>query len=139
MTNKFPQFGGGDQHDSHELLRHLLEAVRLVYVKICSIFSFSLKFLHKIIEYFFLSNIYNIFFDRSEDIRRYQAVILKHLNLTKISNMDAVEADSKLKTKFYGNQVSEGIMRAEQVFRGSLVSTVTCQVIFSVILILIFL
>lgn len=23
-----PQFGGGDQHDSHELLRHLLEAVR---------------------------------------------------------------------------------------------------------------
>ncbi|XP_023016937.1 ubiquitin specific protease 16/45 isoform X2 [Leptinotarsa decemlineata] len=25
---KMPQFGGGDQHDSHELLRHLLEAVR---------------------------------------------------------------------------------------------------------------
>lgn len=28
LTNKMPQFAGGDQHDSHELLRHLLEAVR---------------------------------------------------------------------------------------------------------------
>lgn len=28
LVNRMPQFGGGDQHDSHELLRHLLEAVR---------------------------------------------------------------------------------------------------------------
>ncbi|KAJ8946788.1 hypothetical protein NQ314_008771, partial [Rhamnusium bicolor] len=28
LISKMPQFGGGDQHDSHELLRHLLEAVR---------------------------------------------------------------------------------------------------------------
>lgn len=28
LTNKWPQFDGGDQHDSHELLRHLLESVR---------------------------------------------------------------------------------------------------------------
>lgn len=28
LTNKWPQFGDGDQHDSHELLRHLLESVR---------------------------------------------------------------------------------------------------------------
>lgn len=28
LINRMPQFGGGDQHDSHELLRHLLEAVR---------------------------------------------------------------------------------------------------------------
>ncbi|KAG5871052.1 hypothetical protein JTB14_037467 [Gonioctena quinquepunctata] len=28
LIGKMPQFGGGDQHDSHELLRHLLEAVR---------------------------------------------------------------------------------------------------------------
>lgn len=28
LTARMPQFGGGDQHDSHELLRHLLEAVR---------------------------------------------------------------------------------------------------------------
>lgn len=28
LVAKLPQFGGGDQHDAHELLRHLLEAVR---------------------------------------------------------------------------------------------------------------
>lgn len=28
LTKAFPQFGGGDQHDSHELLRHLLEGVK---------------------------------------------------------------------------------------------------------------
>lgn len=28
LVNRMPLFGGGDQHDSHELLRHLLEAVR---------------------------------------------------------------------------------------------------------------
>lgn len=28
FTKMFPQFGGGDQHDSHELLRHLLESVK---------------------------------------------------------------------------------------------------------------
>ncbi|CAG9832560.1 unnamed protein product [Diabrotica balteata] len=28
FTNKVPQFGFGDQHDAHELLRHLLEAAR---------------------------------------------------------------------------------------------------------------
>lgn len=27
LTNKCPQFEGGDQHDSHELLRHLLDSV----------------------------------------------------------------------------------------------------------------
>lgn len=27
FTKQHPQFGGGDQHDSHELLRHLLDAV----------------------------------------------------------------------------------------------------------------
>lgn len=28
LTKMWPQFGGGDQHDSHELLRHLLEGVK---------------------------------------------------------------------------------------------------------------
>lgn len=28
LSGRMPQFGGGDQHDAHELLRHLLEAVR---------------------------------------------------------------------------------------------------------------
>lgn len=27
FTHQHPQFGGGDQHDSHELLRHLLDSV----------------------------------------------------------------------------------------------------------------
>lgn len=30
LTKMCPQFGGGDQHDSHELLRHLLEGVKYV-------------------------------------------------------------------------------------------------------------
>lgn len=28
LTRIWPQFDGGDQHDSHELLRHLLESVK---------------------------------------------------------------------------------------------------------------
>ncbi|XP_063244272.1 ubiquitin carboxyl-terminal hydrolase 16/45 [Bacillus rossius redtenbacheri] len=28
LTQRWPQFAGGDQHDSHELLRHMLEGVR---------------------------------------------------------------------------------------------------------------
>lgn len=28
LGSRMPQFGSGEQHDSHELLRHLLEAVR---------------------------------------------------------------------------------------------------------------
>lgn len=28
LTKIWPQFDGGDQHDSHELLRHLLESVK---------------------------------------------------------------------------------------------------------------
>lgn len=27
LTSKCPQFEGGDQHDAHELLRHLLDSV----------------------------------------------------------------------------------------------------------------
>lgn len=30
LTKILPQFSGGDQHDSHELLRHLLESVKYV-------------------------------------------------------------------------------------------------------------
>lgn len=30
LTKIHAQFGGGDQHDSHELLRHLLESVKYV-------------------------------------------------------------------------------------------------------------
>lgn len=42
LTNAYPQFGGGDQHDSHELLRHLLEGVRYLYL------NFSFLICHKL-------------------------------------------------------------------------------------------
>lgn len=91
FTNRWPQFAGGDQHDSHEALRHLLESVR------------------------------------SEDLRRFQSVILKSLGYgTKIDPMN-VENEQKAKIKFYGNQAQERILRPEPVFRGFLVSTLTCQ------------
>ncbi|XP_022126856.2 ubiquitin carboxyl-terminal hydrolase 16 [Pieris rapae] len=91
LVNKLPQFGGGDQHDSHELLRHLLEAVR------------------------------------SEDLRRYQSVILSSLGMNSKVDPSKVDGDVKQKVKFYGQQASDTMLRPEQVFRGFLVSTLECQ------------
>uniref|UniRef100_U5EYX0 Ubiquitin carboxyl-terminal hydrolase n=1 Tax=Corethrella appendiculata TaxID=1370023 RepID=U5EYX0_9DIPT len=91
LTNKWPQFQGGDQHDSHELLRHLLESVR------------------------------------SEDLRRYQMVILKTLGFTSKVDPQTVEDVIRQKIKLYGQQASDRILRPEPVFRGFLVSTLTCQ------------
>lgn len=88
FTSKWPQFAGGDQHDSHEALRHLLESVR------------------------------------TEDLRRYQAVILQEMGYKKNLEVDDVK---KSIIKFYGNQASERILCPEPVFRGFLVSTLTCQ------------
>lgn len=91
FTSKWPQFAGGDQHDSHEALRHLLESVR------------------------------------SEDLRRFQSVILKELGFSNSVNPKDVNNEEKQKIKFYGNQAQERILRPEPVFRGFLVSTLTCQ------------
>lgn len=91
FTSKWPQFGGGDQHDSHEALRHLLESVR------------------------------------TEDLRRFQQVILSDLGYGTVIDPKNVELDQKQKIKFYGNQAQERIFRPEPVFRGFLVSTLTCQ------------
>lgn len=91
LTQRQPQFGGGDQHDSHELLRHLLEAVR------------------------------------SEDLRRYQTVILDKLGLSKKTDPSTVEGTTKQVIKFYGQQASDLMVRTDQVFRGVLVSTLQCQ------------
>ncbi|XP_041981890.1 ubiquitin carboxyl-terminal hydrolase 45 isoform X2 [Aricia agestis] len=91
LVNKLPQFGGGDQHDSHELLRHLLEAVR------------------------------------SEDLRRYQSVILSSLGVSSKVDPAKVDGEVKQKVKFYGQQASDTMLRPEQVFRGFLVSTLECQ------------
>lgn len=90
LTTKCPQFRGGDQHDSHELLRHLLESVR------------------------------------SEDLQRYQKVILQHLNY-KGQDINSVGEEMKQKCKIYGQQAGDRILRPEQVFRGFLVSTLNCQ------------
>uniref|UniRef100_T1PDR8 ubiquitinyl hydrolase 1 n=2 Tax=Musca domestica TaxID=7370 RepID=T1PDR8_MUSDO len=90
LCAKCPQFEGGDQHDSHELLRHLLESVR------------------------------------SEDLKRYQRVILHNLGY-KDQDIKSVSEDMKRKCKIYGNQAADRILMPEQVFRGFLVSTLTCQ------------
>lgn len=91
LTAKWPQFAGAEQHDSHELLRHLLESVR------------------------------------SEDLRRYQLVILLSLGYTRSSNPTTVDDIMKDKIKFYGSQAADRIFRPEPVFRGFLVSTLKCQ------------
>lgn len=91
FTTKWPQFAGGDQHDSHEALRHLLESVR------------------------------------SEDLRRYQSVILTEMGYNKSVNPSKVDEENRAVIKFYGNQASERILCPEPVFRGFLVSTLTCQ------------
>ncbi|XP_060804705.1 ubiquitin carboxyl-terminal hydrolase 16/45 [Amyelois transitella] len=91
LVNKLPQFDGGEQHDAHELLRHLLEAVR------------------------------------SEDLRRYQSVILSSLGMSSKVDPAKVDGEVKQKVKFYGQQASDTMLRPEQVFRGFLVSTLECQ------------
>lgn len=91
FTTKWPQFSGGDQHDSHEALRHLLESVR------------------------------------TEDLRRFQSVILRELGYNSSVNPKNVREEDKLKIKFYGRKVEERILHPEPVFRGYLVSTLTCQ------------
>lgn len=91
LSIRQPQFGCGDQHDSHELLRHLLEAVR------------------------------------SEDLRRYQTVILEKLGFTTKTDPTTVEEHKRQIIKFYGQQASDLMIRTDQVFRGILVSTLQCQ------------
>ncbi|XP_037938167.1 ubiquitin carboxyl-terminal hydrolase 45 isoform X2 [Teleopsis dalmanni] len=90
LCTKCPQFRGGDQHDSHELLRQLLESVR------------------------------------SEDLKRYQRVILQNLGY-KDKDINSVSEEMRQKCKIYGNQAADRILRPDQVFRGFLVSTLTCQ------------
>ncbi|XP_055910478.1 ubiquitin carboxyl-terminal hydrolase 16 isoform X2 [Eupeodes corollae] len=90
LCAKCPQFCGGDQHDSHELLRHLLESVR------------------------------------SDDLKRYQKVILQNIGYYD-QDTNNVSEDMKKKCKIYGQQAGDRILRPEQVFRGFLVSTLRCQ------------
>ncbi|XP_049532982.1 ubiquitin carboxyl-terminal hydrolase 45-like [Anopheles darlingi] len=94
LANRWPQFGDGDQHDSHELLRHLLESVR------------------------------------SDDLRRYQSLILQSLGELRELTPGQRNADLeayRAKVKYYGDQIAQWAFLPDHVFRGSLVSTLTCQ------------
>ncbi|XP_030564447.1 ubiquitin carboxyl-terminal hydrolase 16 isoform X1 [Drosophila novamexicana] len=68
---------------------------------------------------------------RSEDLKRYQRVILQNLGY-KDQDINSVSEELRQKCKIYGNQAADRILRPEQVFRGFLVSTLTCQDCFNV-------
>ncbi|XP_058126824.1 ubiquitin carboxyl-terminal hydrolase 45-like [Anopheles ziemanni] len=65
---------------------------------------------------------------RTDDLRRYQALILHTLGFgQKDKNYRDVDETRKAMLRFYGDQIAQWVFRPEQVFRGSLVSTLTCQ------------
>lgn len=67
---------------------------------------------------------------RTEDQKRYHKEILGFLNFKSSDyrgNKSDVPEDMKQKIRFYGEQVKERILCPEPVFRGFLVSTLTCQ------------
>ncbi|EDV95278.1 ubiquitin carboxyl-terminal hydrolase 45 [Drosophila grimshawi] len=68
---------------------------------------------------------------RAEDLKRYQRVILQNLGY-KDQDINSVSEELRQKCKIYGNQAADRILRPEQVFRGFLVSTLTCQDCFNV-------
>lgn len=59
-------------------------------------------------------------------MQRYYKVILEFFKYKKAEH-HLVPDEMKQKCKFYGNQASERILCPEKVFRGFLVSTLTCQ------------
>lgn len=91
LRKKCPQFEGGDQHDAHELLRHLLDTVR------------------------------------TEDLRRYQEAILRHVGLSKSTNPKEVDEKRKTLVKSLKQPLCDMLIRPDHIFRGSLVSTLVCQ------------
>ncbi|XP_068158915.1 LOW QUALITY PROTEIN: ubiquitin carboxyl-terminal hydrolase 16/45 [Drosophila tropicalis] len=68
---------------------------------------------------------------RNEDLKRYQRVILQNLGY-KDQDINSVSEEMRQKCKIYGNQAGDRILRPEQVFRGFLVSTLTCQDCFNI-------
>lgn len=115
IASRLHQFGGGDQHDSHELLRHLLELVRNEDLRVTSLFT--RRCLYR-------SNNNSWFFCYS--IQRYQTIILKEVGLSGKTNPHGVEENLKSRIKFYGNQAGARLLGPERVFRGVLVSTLEC-------------
>lgn len=89
---KCPQFQGFDQHDSHELLRHLLECVRV------------------------------------EDLKRYQKQIFAHNGLTSKVNPNELDEKQKEAIKKMNTRITDTVtLRPEHLFKGTLVSTLTCK------------
>ncbi|XP_043501548.1 ubiquitin carboxyl-terminal hydrolase 16 isoform X1 [Polistes fuscatus] len=62
---------------------------------------------------------------RNEDLKRYQAIIIKELNVRNKSQ-ETVDNIVKAKVKFYGSQINKKLLGPEPVFRGTLVSTLKC-------------
>ncbi|KAI4499118.1 hypothetical protein M0802_005701 [Mischocyttarus mexicanus] len=62
---------------------------------------------------------------RNEDLKRYQSIIIKELNVRNKSQ-ETVDNVVKAKVKFYGSQVNKKLLGPEPVFRGTLVSTLEC-------------
>lgn len=91
LRRKCSQFEGSDQHDAHELLRHLLDTVR------------------------------------TEDLRRYQEAILRHVGLSKSTNPKEVDEKRKTLLKSLKQPLCDMSIRPDHIFRGSLVSTLVCQ------------
>lgn len=52
---------------------------------------------------------------RSEDLRRYQSVILSSLGMNSKVDPAKVDGEVKQKVKFYGQQASDTMLRPEQV------------------------
>ena len=92
VQDTFPQFRGHEQHDAHELLRHLLEGVR------------------------------------SDDLKRFQRVILRQFGLNNLRGKNDVADDMKRKMKFYGQKLQDVTLGVEGIFKGQLISIVECKV-----------
>lgn len=67
----------------------------------------------------------SLYLSRTEDLKRYQSEILSVLDYK--NKLDKRDELLKRICKMYGNQVDKRILIPEQVFRGFLVSTLTCQ------------
>lgn len=110
FRNQSKQCMDGEQHDSHELLRCLLDIVRAEDFKVRNSCK-SLFYVFSIIFHF----------------QRYKNIILNKLGLHAKVNPADVDPKLKPKIKFYGNQVTAStLLGAESVFRGVLVCTVVC-------------
>lgn len=52
---------------------------------------------------------------RSEDLRRYQSIVLQKLDLDSKEKRSDLDLEKKQKVKFYGQQASDTMLRPEQV------------------------